>query len=111
MDDRTPKDQMGYELELVDGSPPAGLVIPEGVSLVGLRRLDWGDGASDHQDEFSFRLRVRAVDLAGNRGPWSEPATIEDPGSGGCSAGAGPASLAALAVLAVRRRRPAPRDP
>jgi uncharacterized protein (TIGR03382 family) len=108
-DDRTPASELGYEFEVVGGSPPEGIDIPTMV-VRWFDRLIWLDGATDTQEPFSFRLRVRAVDLAGNRGPWSEPITIHDEGreednSGGCSASTGPPSLLALGLLMAIRHR------
>ncbi len=106
-DDRTPPDQMGYRLELVDGAMPAGLQLPAtAVRPFGDRiDLSWGDGPSDAQEAFSFRLRITAVDLAGNEGAGGLPAAatvveIADPGSrGGCSATRGASADLAFVVL------------
>jgi hypothetical protein len=86
-DDQTETASLGYRIELVSGSLPSDLSLPETAvrpaTSEGLL-LYWGDGNTDEQEALDFTLSIRAVDLAGNEGP---PTAVEvrDLGSGGCS--------------------------
>lgn len=75
-DDRATPDRIGYKLAIKGGSPPAGLVLPDGalraeVDLDGIGELGlrYDNGASG----WSFDLEITAVDLNGNE---SEPVTV-----------------------------------
>lgn len=83
-DDQTPREELGFKIDLVDGVAPAGLDLPSGpVRLFGENvYLHWGDGASDDQESFAFTLEIRALDLSGNVGPAST-VRVEDAGTGG----------------------------
>jgi len=117
-DDRTPEDKMGYLFELVDGQPPAGFSFPQvpvrpiwSEYYDALFPFDWQDGAQQEQESFSFRFTVRAVDLAGNMGPASEPVLASDSGIGGCATTGSsirslwPVLLVLLSFCLVCRRR------
>ncbi len=108
-DDRSPADQIGYLVELVDGSLPGNLYIPEQP----VRQIDGGAlwfVFSDEDQEFEFSVSIRAVDLAGNM---SEPILVEVfSGNSGCSATSNNRALGTWGVVlfallwAVRRWRP-----
>lgn len=115
-DDATPAGSMGFTIELVSGSLPPGLNLPDGP----VRGWDRGDGnvdlllvwSPDGSDSMEFVVRVSAVDAAGNVGDSTDiPVIVED--EGGCAAGGLPASgaawlLAVLAALFVLRARRSP---
>jgi hypothetical protein len=86
-DDQTETASLGYRIELVSGSLPSDLLLPETAvrpaTSEGLL-LYWMDGNTDEQEALDFTLSIRAVDLAGNAGPPTAVAVL-DPGSGGCS--------------------------
>jgi hypothetical protein len=68
-DNETPVDRLGYHFEYVDGAMPQGLtVFPTAYSLpaTGELYLTWDDSVTWNQDEFCFRVAVRAIDQAGN---------------------------------------------
>jgi hypothetical protein len=68
-DNVTPMNKLGYRFEYVDGAMPAGLTIfPTGYSLSPTAELYlvWDDGATWQQEEFCFRIALRAIDQAGN---------------------------------------------
>jgi hypothetical protein len=103
-DDRTPPQSIRYRLQLVSGTPPRTLHVPDHdvrpLGSYGIP-LAWNDSATDSQEAFSFTLSLAPVDLAGNVGE-SRTLTIADPGTGGCAVGGGglgalwPAVLLAL---------------
>ncbi len=97
-DDQNGPEDIGYRLEVVEGTPPGDLgfpstlIIPQGgvsdgeVSFV----FPWLDGASDEQEPFSFVLRITAVDRAGNPSDVSEELVVSDSGSSeGCRSSPG----------------------
>jgi hypothetical protein len=108
-DDRTPSDELGYELEVVDGEFP--FFVPEeplqGTSFVLFSKDDY--------KVFKATLEVRPVDRAGNVGPGTR-VEIRNAvancnmtvGSGG---GFGWLALFALQWFARRRRRARRPDP
>ena len=107
-------EEVGYRLKLLAGKLPEGLALPGEDALLGaFLRLHWLDGATDHQEAFSFTLALVPVDRAGNEG---KPArvTIEDEGSTeseqpACATAPGQGVLWAavlLGLLARRRQRP-----
>lgn len=117
-DDATPADQLGYEVTLVDGTPPRDFNVPS----MPVRPFAGSGGTGDlylyysvtEAKGFRVTLQVRAVDLNGNLGP-PTLVTVEEtdtqaaaPSSGGCSTVPVPPpvgiALGALA-LALRRRR------
>ena len=114
-DDATPAESIGFTFELVSGSLPSGLQLPDG-PVRGWQRDDgsvmltlfWSPNESDSMD---FVMRVSAVDEAGNVGDSTDiPVLLEE--EGGCAAGGLPATgaawlLALLAALFVLRRRSA----
>lgn len=88
LDDRTPGDELGYRVTLVDGTLPERFGLPEGVFLPRVEAeraprfvLIWIDGARDDQEPFDFTFVVTAVDLAGNESPPSAPIRASHPGS------------------------------
>lgn len=123
-DDATPPESLGFTIELVAGSLPPGLSLPDGP----VRGWDRGDGTVDlvlvwspeQGDLTEFVVRVSAVDRAGNVGDSTDvPVVLED--ESGCAAGGLPgpvsgavwlvAALAALLILRARRATRAVRDP
>lgn len=109
-DDTATADQIGYEITLVGGEPPAGF----DPSREG-RVVPFGDELNFYFDfdapSFSMDLEIRAVDGNGNLGP-PVVLTVEDEidQSGGCAAGAngnlvGFGMLAFATAFALRRRR------
>ena len=117
-DDQTSAENMGYLVEVIDGSPPGGLTVPaDAVRAVNGTNLafGWFDDDTDGQEIVAFSVRLTPVDEAGNVGPSSAPIRIYDPGSTEACATRNPApSLdAALLLLlatgigrALRRARP-----
>jgi hypothetical protein len=115
-DDATPPESMGFRMELVSGSLPPGLSLPDGP----VRGHARGDGSvglilawSPRADSMDFVVEVSAVDRAGNAGDPTPIAVVIDEGSG-CSLGGDaprPAINLLVAVLAaafiLRARRPA----
>jgi hypothetical protein len=95
-------EKVGYELEVVDGELPAGLVLPTvPVMPIGVASaideagdqfaknpdqksdfsLIWDDGATDEQEPFDFELVVTPIDQSGQRGVRSEPIRVSHPGT------------------------------
>ncbi len=110
-DDRTPADQLGYQLRVIEGDLPRGLEANAIEGTFGLTDggigFTWVDGATDDQEGFGFTLAVSAVDLAGNVGPELE-VEVSHRGSSGCSiAGrqSGPWSLGLLLLVSGARVR------
>ena len=119
-DDVTPAEHIGYRMTLEGFGPPNGGGLPRGLTLptdaldpvAGEVVLVWDDIADGEAEDFSFVVRVVAVDLAGNE---SEPQVLPiwDGRGGDCAVGGGnrwtglPAVVAAvaLALAAIRRRR------
>jgi uncharacterized protein (TIGR03382 family) len=99
-------DKLGYQLRIVSGEAPDGLVIPStAVTPVG-GQLHFYFNAEDRAG-FALDLELRARDLNGNLGP---PTVIKvgEPGESGCSTGGSGALggvLLALAALLARRHR------
>ena len=84
-DNSAPQENLGFEIhEVGEGVLPNGLQIESGASRAfGDRRalvLSWIDGSSDQQEPFEFYIRIRAVDLAGNKSEFSDPLLISHPG-------------------------------
>ncbi len=67
LDDRTPGDQMGYQLTVVGGQPPIGIDLPTRPLKTFGGELSLYFNGDDHS--FTFDLEVRAIDLNGNIGP------------------------------------------
>jgi hypothetical protein len=108
-DDQTPTDQLGYQFEVVAGTPPSGLTLPTGPTrLLGSDiYLDWPDGNTDDQESISFSLAIRTVDLAGNLGP-ATTVQVQHGGSGsGCHLASRPPfspwPLTTIAILLLGR--------
>ncbi len=97
MDDKTPVEEVGYELNFVEGELPDGLELPEGPKRLthGPMRfqdkgtddvvfpLIWDDENVDEQEPFDFVVTIAPVDLHGNIGEATD-VEIYDPG-GKCS--------------------------
>lgn len=86
-DGRTAASEIGYEVEVVGGRAPAGLVDGPIRTLAALpasgrARLPfaWVDGATDAQEALDVSLVVRAVDRAGNRSAPSDTVRVAHPG-------------------------------
>ncbi len=122
-DDATPPESIGFTIELVSGSLPRGLSLPD-QPIRGYARDDgtvdvvlvW---SADQADSMDFVVKISAVDRAGNVGD-STPVAVVHEEEGGCSLGGdvpGPATaiiwlVAALAALLIlRARRPASAPP
>jgi uncharacterized protein (TIGR03382 family) len=105
-DAAAPDDKLGYQLRIVDGDPPAGLVIPDAPVIPQGGQLYLHFSADDHAG-FELDIELRARDLNGNLGP---PTIVVagEPGESGCSASQpaafGGVLLALIALLARRRR-------
>jgi len=81
-DDRTPADQIGYQLALVSGELPAGMTLPQGAVVPFDGKLNFVFRAEDRAG-FTADLEVRARDQNGNLGP-PTIVTISEAGDGGC---------------------------
>lgn len=121
-DDRTAPGDLGYVVKVTAGNLPPGATLPSDTVLAdpaaGLLALGWIDGANDDQESIDFTLTLTPVDRGGNAGPESDPIRVHDDGSAsGCRASRGGdarsfllvAGLLAVARLATRRGRAAPR--
>jgi hypothetical protein len=116
-DDTTPPEAMGFTFELVSGSLPPEVSLPEGP----VRGHPQGDGTTllvlslseAPEDSFELVVRVSAVDAAGNVGDSTDiPVVFES--ESGCAASGLPATgaswlLAAVAALFMLRTRRAKR--
>jgi len=105
IDDRTPGERLGYSIEIVDGSPPAGFrPFSEPIrAYAGAMHIYWIDGGA--YDSFDFTLGVTAIDLGGNRSAPTQ-VRIQETGCGCGTAGAGgPGGLVALLLLGLRAQR------
>jgi hypothetical protein len=118
-DDQTAAANMGYRVEVVDGTPPGGVSIPaEAVRAMNGTELSfgWFDGDTEAQEVIAFSITLTPVDERGNTGPTSDPIRIYDPGSSeGCATPRRAPSLDAALLFIVatalghawmRRRRP-----
>ena len=108
-DDAAPADRLGFEITVVDGTPPRDFNLPQ----------DWVSGGEvflyysiTHRTGYDITLQIRAVDLNGNLGPPTllnvKETAAEEEEPGGCSTVPAPSavSMALASVLfAVRRRR------
>ena len=108
-DDEALPEELAFDVDLVEGDLPEGLVLPEGpMTYFPPETLLWVwiDEATDEQEPFSFVVAVRAVDQAGNTGEAAE-VTLADPGSSkGCATTTAGGLLAALlAAASVRLNR------
>ncbi len=112
-DDVSAAEDIGYRVELVEGDLPESFTLSTAIwrARDGHLSLRWNDDATDDQEPFDVTLSIVAVDEGGNE---SQPVEIDvsDPGSteaGGCDGSGGHlgAGAAILAMLAMRRRRPA----
>lgn len=109
-DDRTPFEQMGFRLELLDGEWPEEMFFYDGDirNEQGSIYLHWSDGAKDDQEAIDFTLGIRSLDLAGNASAQAAELRITHPGRSGCSTGPfgmGPASFFLLLVAFASRAR------
>lgn len=111
IDDRTPLEQMGYRVTLLEGELENDM-FPEYDFRIRDEAiyLNWSDGDTDDQEPIDLTIEIQAVDLAGNLGARSDPITIRHPGSGGCATAAHNTVEAWMCLLAVslvylRRRR------
>lgn len=108
-DDTTPAEELGFEVEVLDGELPDGLTLPDGPLTYftpGTLSWTWLDGATNDQEPFSFVVAVTAVDLAGNRSD-STQVTVTDEGHNGCATspfGGLLGALLAAASLRLHRR-------
>jgi len=104
-DDATSAEQLGYAIEVVRGTPPRGLVLPEQAFS------PFGDSLIlyfDHDDHsgFDIDLAIRARDLNGNLGP-PTTITVSEAGESGCRAETAPQlGLWLFAVFAWLMRPP-----
>ncbi|HET6284083.1 MAG TPA: hypothetical protein VFH73_24210 [Polyangia bacterium] len=91
IDEDTPRESIGYRMELVSGRLPEGFTLPGDSRPLAppdqsgqiTMYLHWGDGATDDQESFDFTLSVRAIDLGGNVGGPTMLRISDDPT--GCS--------------------------
>lgn len=86
LDDQTATEDLGYELDIVDGTVPDDLIVPlvpvtdpDGIGDA-LIQLIWHD-ADSRSEPLDFTLAIASVDLAGNTSDAAE-VRIEDPGLG-----------------------------
>jgi hypothetical protein len=117
-DDQTSEENMGYQVDVVDGTLPGGLSLPATPvrALNGTLFFHWLDDDTDAQEIVAFSVTLTPIDEAGNAGSPSDPIRIFDPGSAeGCAVAEKSSSfdaaplLAALAGLAFGARRRHPR--
>lgn len=108
-DNAAPADRVGFEITVVDGTPPRDFNLPQ----------QWVGGGEvylyysiNHRTGYDLTLQIRAVDLNGNLGPPTllnvKETAAEEEEPGGCSTVPAPSavSLALVSALfAVRRRR------
>lgn len=79
-DDRTAADKLGYEVRIVAGQAPNGIVrLEPRLARDGRLFLRWVDGAHDNQEPIDFSIVIVAVDAAGRRGAPSAAIRIHDP--------------------------------
>lgn len=120
-DPDTPRDSVGYRIEVINGSPPAfyfdlnrprrGYAESPTSSEVSVG-LNWLDDATDDQESLAFTIVLTPVDIDGHEGPTSAPVNIVHAGSGsGCavsraaSLGGLPGLGLAIAAIALLERR------
>jgi hypothetical protein len=116
-DDQTARENMGYLIKVVDGTPPSGISL-QNIAMRGRTgttlTLDWFDDDTEAQEVVAFSVTLTPVDEAGNEGSASDPIRIYDPGSSeGCATPRRAPSLdaallfmlVAALVRASRRRR------
>jgi len=119
-DDRTPAEQIGYRMIVVDGTPPEGAGLGDEPVLLlhdSYLFLGWSDDAEDEQESVDFTVVLIAVDAAGNESAPSDEIHIRHGGRDpGCAVDGGgrrtpTAAVIALASLGllVARRRSSPR--
>jgi hypothetical protein len=101
-DDRTPADEMGYRLSIVEGDL-AGIICRDldVRAQDGVLHLHWIDGDTDDQEPVDFQVVLQAIDLGGNLGPASAPVDVRHPGSGGCRTAVHNSVEAWLCLLAI----------
>lgn len=107
-DDRTPFEQMGFRLELLDGEWPEEMYLEDYDIRIEQESiyLHWNDGAKDDQESIDFTLGIRSLDLAGNASAQAAELRITHPGRSGCSTGGfglGPGALFLLLMVLVSR--------
>lgn len=112
-DNLSQPENIGYVIELVDGSLPSGVTLP----AEPVRRNSSGELFFAFKDDstdlkaLNFSLRLTPIDEAGNLGPSTDPIRFSDPGDTGCNVAGAPSvgsaltyGLLALLILAARRR-------
>jgi len=77
-DDRTPYDELGFTVRVIDGDAPTSLYQPEYLirSVDGAITLMWGVGRKTPIPAVDFSVEISATDRAGNQGPASDPIRI-----------------------------------
>lgn len=101
-DDRTPEEQMGYRVTILEGELANDMIPDYDFRINGeVMYLNWSDGDTDDQEPIDLTIEIQAIDLAGNLGTRSDPITIQHPGSGGCSTAAHNTLEAWMCLLAV----------
>jgi hypothetical protein len=104
-DDQTTSQNMGYLVQVVDGTPPRGVSISaDPVRALNGTELSfsWVDDSTDGQEVIAFSVTLTPVDEKGNMGSSSDPIRIYDPGSSeGCATNNGARSLDAALLCLV----------
>lgn len=83
-----PQQDVGYELAVVSGTPPAQFQAPTAPLQPdenGELLLGWSDEATDTQEPFSFEVVATPVHVSGTRGEPSAPIAIDHPGTEGAA--------------------------
>lgn len=107
-DDAAPADRVGFEITVVEGTPPRDFNLPQ----------EWVGGGEvylyysiNHRTGYDLTLQIRAVDLNGNLGPPTllnvKETAAEEAEPGGCSTMPAPSavSLAFVSIMFAARRR------
>lgn len=107
-----PDGDVGYLLELAEGTLADGMSLPTEPWLGPILTLSWIDGATDDQEPFDALLAITPIDRAGNLGPTVTVELADDGVAAGTGCRTTPAVptgqllvLASLGLLGRRRSR------
>jgi uncharacterized protein (TIGR03382 family) len=117
VDDRTPREELGYRVDVVSGAAPPSIGpigeavrvrAAEGAATLELQ-LIFVDHGEQLDESFDFLLGVTAIDKAGNESPSSqvrvELAPVPPLPPEGCAATSAPAALPFVVVVGLAARR------